>query len=268
MDINAKLKELESVNRENSNKVFTMYLNTDPADPDQQGGEWKIHFKNGMRNFESYLKEGDNKEELNNFQAVKKKVDRFIKENEQQQQKGIIVFATADEEVWYAEIVQIRLENEFYWQETPELDQLRKLKESYPKTGIILVQQNQIKIIDSYLNQIEDTFSYELDVETDTWRVMQGPRKGTSGTTGLGSTNMQTDKFEARYEVNQHRWYKEVASKIDKQAKDRNWKKIYVVGENGASNVLTDQMNKPVDEIIQKNMLDHEESKVMHEVLG
>ena len=55
MDINAKLKELESVNRENGNKVFTMYLNTDPADPDQQGGEWKIHFKNGMRNFESYL---------------------------------------------------------------------------------------------------------------------------------------------------------------------------------------------------------------------
>ncbi|WP_339228696.1 VLRF1 family aeRF1-type release factor [Oceanobacillus sp. FSL K6-2867] len=268
MDVNAKLKELEKVKTEGRNKVFTMYLNTDRADPDQQGGEWKIHLKNGMRNFESYLKEADDKEELNNFQHVKEKVERFIKENEQHQLKGIIVFATADDEVWYAEIVQMRLENEFYWQETPELDQFRKLKETYPKTGIILVQQNQIKIIDSYLNQIKDTISYELDVETDTWRIMQGPRKGTSGTTGLGSANLQKDKFDARYEVNQQRWYKEVASKIDKQAKDRDWKRIYVVGENGASNVLTDQMNKPVDEVIQKNMLDHEESKVMQEVLG
>lgn len=268
MDINAKLKELENVKTAGSNKVFTMYLNTDRTDPDQQGGEWKIHFKNGMRNFESYLSEANDKEELHNFQVVKKKVERFIKENEQQQLKGIIVIATADDEVWYAEIVQMRLENEFYWQETPELDQFRKLKETYPKTGIILVQQNQIKVIDSYLNQIEDTFSYELDVETDTWRIMQGPRKGTSGTTGLGSTNLQKDKFEARYEVNQQRWYKKIAPKIDKQAKDRGWQKIVVVGENGASKVLTNQMSKSVDEIIQKNMLDHEESKVMHEVLG
>ncbi|WP_249871215.1 VLRF1 family aeRF1-type release factor [Oceanobacillus saliphilus] len=267
MAINKQLKELENVIMEGSNKVFTMYLNTDPADPDQQGGEWKIHFKNGMRNFESYLKEANDKEELKNFQLVKKNVEKFIKESEQQQLKGIIVFATADEMVWYADIVQMRLENEFYWQETPELNQLKQIEETYPKTGIILVQQNEIKVIDSYLNQVEDTLSYELDVEEETWRVMQGPRKANS-TTGLGSSNIQKDNFEARYEANQKRWYKSIAPKLDKQAKDRKWEKIVVIGEPFASKELSNQMNKQVNEIIQKNMLDHEETKVMKEVFS
>ncbi len=244
-----------------------MYLNTDPTDPDQQGGEWKIHIKNAMRNFETYLEEANNKEELNNFQLVKKNVVKYIKENELHQLKGIIIFATADEVVWYADIVQMRLDNEFYWQESPELSQFRKLITSFPKTGIILVQQNQIKVIESYLNQLENTFTYELDVEEETWRVMQGPRKGNS-TTGLGSSNLQKDNFDARYEANQQRWYKSIAPKLDKQAKDKKWEKIFVVGQAFASNELVNQMNKPVDDVILKNMLDHEETKVMQEVLG
>ncbi|WP_010647400.1 VLRF1 family aeRF1-type release factor [Oceanobacillus massiliensis] len=268
MDIHEKLKELEKVNMEGNNKVFTMYLNTDPSDPDQQGGQWKIHFKNGMRNFESYLEESNDKEELKNFQMVKNKVKKFIKENELQLLKGIIVFATADEVVWYADKVQMRLEDEFYWQETPELNQFRKLKETYPKTGIILVQQNQIKVIDCNLNHVEKTTSYELDVEEETWRVLHGARQG-GAAVGAGSyNNNQKDYFDARYEANQQRWYKSIAPKLDKMVKDHKWKKTYVVGEAPAAKVLTNQMNKEVDDIIPKNMLDHEETKVMQEVLA
>ncbi|MFD1334050.1 VLRF1 family aeRF1-type release factor [Oceanobacillus iheyensis] len=267
MDIQKKIKELEYMQTEGSNKIFTMYLNTDLSDPDQQGGEWKIHLKNGMRNFEQYLEEGDNKEELENFREVKQKVEDYLKEYEKSLMRGLIVFATADETVWFAERVQMRLEDEFYWQETPELNQLKILGEKYPHTGIILVQQNYIKLLDTNLNMLKDTVGYELDVEEETWRMMQGPRQGNS-TTGLGSGNLQKDHFEARYEANQQRWYKSIAGKLDKQAKDRNWKKIFIVGEAPASKELSSQMNKEVDDIILKNMLEHEESKVMEEVLA
>lgn len=267
MDIQKKIKELEYMQTEGSNKIITMYLNTDLSDPDQQGGEWKIHLKNGMRNFEQYLEEGDNKEELENFREVKQKVEDYLKEYEKSLMRGLIVFATADETVWFAERVQMRLEDEFYWQETPELNQLKILGEKYPHTGIILVQQNYIKLLDTNLNMLKDTVGYELDVEEETWRTMQGPRQGNS-TTGLGSGNLQKDHFEARYEANQQRWYKSIAGKLDKQAKDRNWKKIFIVGEAPASKELSSQMNKEVDDIILKNMLEHEESKVMEEVLA
>lgn len=52
--------------------------------------------------------------------------------------------------------------------ERPELNQFKYLLEKYPKTGIILVQQNHIKMIESYLNMVEDIFYYELDIDIDT----------------------------------------------------------------------------------------------------
>ncbi len=51
MNIAKEMKKLESIYLEKPNRVFTMYLNTDPADPEQQGGEWKIHLKNGLKKF-------------------------------------------------------------------------------------------------------------------------------------------------------------------------------------------------------------------------
>lgn len=35
--------------------VITIYLNTDPSDPDQRGGKWKTTFKNGLHQLETSL---------------------------------------------------------------------------------------------------------------------------------------------------------------------------------------------------------------------
>ncbi|CDQ39138.1 MULTISPECIES: VLRF1 family aeRF1-type release factor [Virgibacillus] len=260
MDLAKELKQLEAIQRDGADKVFTMYLNTDPSDPEQQGGEWKIQFKNGMRNFEQYLEEANNKEELKSFQLVKQKVEKFVRGNEQEFRRGIIIFATADEEVWFAARVQMRLDTAFFWQETPVLDQLKSLEEAHPKSGIILVQQNQVKVIESYLNEIEDKKSYELDIETDDWREKTAM--------GPGNPTVQKDNLNARFNANKHRWYKKIAPKIDKQAKDKQWDKIYVVGEPGPTQAFKDQMNKPINDVINKNMLDHEETKVLEEIFG
>ncbi|MFD1039680.1 VLRF1 family aeRF1-type release factor [Virgibacillus byunsanensis] len=204
---------------------------------------------------------------MENFQLIKQKVKKFVRGNEQNFRRGIVLFATADEDVWFADRVQLRLKTEFYWQETPELEQLKELNEKYPKSGIILVQQNEIKVIDSYLNEIEETVSYELDINTDDWRQKLGPRKANTQM-GPGATNLQVDNFQARYQANKQRWFKSIAPKLDKRAKDQKWDKIYVVGEVDSSYELEEQMNKPVDKVIHKNMLDHEESKVLDEVFG
>src|SRR5699024_9426950 len=224
MNISKQLNKLEKVNKQGPDKAFTMYLNTDPSDPEQQGGEWKLQFKNGLRNFEQYLEEANNKEELKNFQLVKQKVKKYVFENELALRKGIIIFASASEDVWFAARFQARLKTEFYWQETPVLDQLKSLCEHYPRTGVILVQQNEIKIIESYLNDVENTVYYELNLDTDDWRQKVGPRAA-NNTTGLGSINAQKENFKDRYEANKHRWYKCIASKLDKREKDNHWEK-------------------------------------------
>ncbi|MEN1969736.1 VLRF1 family aeRF1-type release factor [Lentibacillus sp. N15] len=267
MDIHEEIKKLKNVSKERTNKVFTMYLNTDPSDPEQQGGEWKLHLKNGLRNFEQYLSEDDNKEEWKNFQQIKQKVKKYVRGNEQNFRKGIILFATADEDVWFATRVQMRLKTEFFWENTPVTEQLERLYEIFPKAGLILVQQDQVKVIEAEIGEITDTAYYELDIETDHWRQFTGPHKA-DASMGKGGKSLKQEDFRNRYEANKQRWYKSIAPKLDKRAKEDAWEKIYIIGESDASQEIKAQMNKVVDAVIQKNMLEHEESNVLEEVFG
>lgn len=263
MDLKKQIQQLEQIQSKRNGKILSMYLNTDPSDPDQQGGKWKITLKNGLRNFEKYLQEANDPEEIKGFQKVKKKVVDYVEANELDLRKGLIVFASTDDEVWFAERVQVRLKSDFYWQETPVLDQLIGLKIDYPKSGIILVQTGQVKIIESNMNEVEDTIYYELDLETDDWREKTGHQKEK-----LDLTLLHTDKFNNRLEANRQRWFKGIAPKLDKHAKDGEWEKIFLMGESEAAQTVLDLMNKPVDGILQKNMLDQDEHRVLEEVFG
>ncbi|QKY69842.1 VLRF1 family aeRF1-type release factor [Lentibacillus sp. CBA3610] len=267
MNLSQQIKQLENVKKESDNKVLTMYLNTDPSDAEQQAGEWKIHLKNGLRNFESYLQEDNNQEELKNFRSVKEKVEEFVHHNEQHFKKSIILFATAAEDVWFADRFQMPVRTEFFWEEVPRLEQLKERREEYPKSGIILVQKDEIKVIEAYLNEILNTEYYKLDIDTEKWRQFTGPHQA-DASMGSGGKSAQRDKFNARYEANKQRWYKNIAPKLDKKAKDQGWDNLYVVGEPGEAPDLEEELNKPVTQIIQKNLLDHEESKVLEEIFG
>src|SRR5699024_4494602 len=159
MPFEEEIKELESIRKEGSDKICSMYLNTDPSDPDQQGGKWKIQLKKSLQDFTNFFKEDDNKEELKNFEIVKDKVEKYDEVAEKELTRGINLMATADK-VWFARKVQMRLKSEFDWQREPNLTQLKELEIEFPKTGMILVQQNYVKVIDAFLNEIRDVHFY------------------------------------------------------------------------------------------------------------
>ncbi|SFJ42233.1 Protein required for attachment to host cells [Halobacillus dabanensis] len=267
MDLNKEIKKLENVHLEKPQKVFTMYLNTDPSDPDQQGGEWKIHLKNGLNNFESYLQEDGDSDEKRNYWAVKEKVEKFIEENEQNFAKSVVLFATGDETIWFAERFQMPVKTEFYWEETPVLDQLKEMQNKFPKTGIVLTQKNEIKLIDAQLGMLKDTQLFELDLDTEDWRQHQGPHRAQPSMGSGGAKTSKRDQFEERFEANRYRWYKSVAPKIDKLAKDYEWERLYLVGDKEELKDLQDNMNKEASDMINKNLLDHEEMHVIEEVV-
>lgn len=267
MRIDKQLKQLEKTKLESPNKVFSMYLNTDPSDPDQQGGEWKIHLKNGLNNFASYLESGKDKEELNNFNKVKEKVQDYVQNNEQNLKKGIVLFASADGSLWFAELVQMPVKNEFYWEETPITDQVDELRDKFPKSGIVLVQQNEIKIIEAEMGEILETKFFELDLDTENWRekTAEGKRQQAMG---KGGKDPSRDSFDARVHANQQRWYKSIAPKLDKLAKDNQWERIYLVGDKQETETLRDTMNKEIYKLEEKNLLNHEESEILEKVVS
>ncbi|SDM16548.1 VLRF1 family aeRF1-type release factor [Sediminibacillus halophilus] len=267
MNFDNQLKQLENVQLQRPNRVLSMYLNTDPSDPEQQGGEWKIHLKNGLSHFESYLKESGDKQELENFQAVREKVERFVQGNEQALKKGIVLFASADEQVWFAERLQMRIQTEFHWEDAPVIDQLKELWNTFPKSGIILVQQNQVKVIEAELGTILETKHYELDLDTEDWREYTAEQKRPMSM-GKGGKDPSRDSFNARVNANQQRWYKGLAPKLDKLAKDNQWDRIYLVGEKEEAKDIESYMNKEIYQVEAKNMLDHEEMKVIDKVVA
>ncbi|QHE53475.1 VLRF1 family aeRF1-type release factor [Pontibacillus sp. HMF3514] len=265
MNLHKELKRLENFYAEKPDQVLTMYLNTDLSDPEQQGGEWKIHFKNGMNNFEHYLQESGNKDELKNFRNLKEQLEKFILEYERNLSKSLVVIASTDGELWFAQPIQMPVKTEFYWEDTPQLHQLRELHEKFPRTGIILVQQNNIKIIESELGAVHDTDHYELDIDTEDWRQNTGPHQA-KPSMGSGKSP-QKEQFYDRFHANQQRWYKSIAPTLDKLAKDGNWEAIYIVGNKEEAEEIESHMNKPITEIVPKNLLEHEETKVIDEVV-
>ncbi|SEN71415.1 hypothetical protein SAMN04488134_101711 [Amphibacillus marinus] len=262
MDMNKEIKRLESLYLEKPERVFTMYLNTDPADPDQQGGEWRIHLKNGLQNFEKYLKNDVNKEELANFCLIKDKVEKYMREHELELLKSVVIIATPDESIWFAKRFQVPVESEFFWEEIAKLDQLIALHQDYPRSGIILTQKETIKIIETELGQPLESFYFELDLDTEDWRQHTGPHRA-AATVGSGGKSTKRELFNNRFEANRHRWYKSIAAKLDKLAKDHQWEYIYMVGHSEETNDLSESMNKTINHFIEKNMLDKNETHVI-----
>ncbi len=260
-----EIAKLESVYLDQ--RVFSMYLNTDPSDPEQQGGEWKIHLKNGLNGFENYIKKDGNPDEKRNFKAVKEKVLHYVHENEQNLTKSMVIFATADDTVWFAERFQIPVETEFSWEETAKVNQLKKMYEKFPKTGIILTQKEAIKMIDTELGTLKDTKTYELDLDTEDWKQHTGPHH-TQASMGTGGRSTKQDEFQERFEANRYRWYRNIAPRLDKLAKDKQWDYIYLVGDKEEAYDLKNNMNQSVTEIVNKNMLDHDEMKVIDVVMA
>lgn len=262
MSFKKKVAKLENLILQKPDKVLTMYLNTDRSDPDQQGGEWKIALKNGFNSFEQYLAASD-EEEKKRLKTIREKVEAYIFEKERELPRSVIIFASASG-VWEAFDVQIPISTQFYWEETPVLDQLKELYMNYPQTGLVLMQQNQVKIIETALGYLGDSEFFEYDMETEDWRIHAGPPPSSQMNGGKAT---QQDHFEDRVRVNQERWWKSLGSKLDKKAADGMWEKIILIGDKEEADVLENNMNKTITLKIQKNLLNEKEHKVLEEVL-
>src|SRR5699024_11922729 len=68
--------------------------------------------------------------------------------------QGLICFATSDELL--IKHTQISITNAFHWDEYPVTEQWEQLLKQYPKSGVILLQRDQISILDTILGRSEE----------------------------------------------------------------------------------------------------------------
>ncbi|WP_064094259.1 VLRF1 family aeRF1-type release factor [Rossellomorea aquimaris] len=263
MSLKKTISVLENLYLQKPDKLLTLYLNTDRRDQDQQGGEWKIALKNGFNRLEEYLESAP--EELDRLKTLREKVENHVYSLERDLPRSFIIFASADSGIWETFELQVPVETNFYWEENPNLNQLKALHNQYPLTGLVLLQQNQIKILTSVFGQLETKEFMEFDLDTEDWRTYEGPHH--ADINGGGKANQQ-EEYENRLKANQQRWWKSLGSILDKKAADEAWEKIVLVGDKEEANVLEESMNKKVHETIQKNLLNENEHRVVEKLLA
>lgn len=213
-----QLKQLKNIRYKDPHKVFSMYLNTDPRDPEQQDGKWKIHLKKSLQDLAESTKKSESHEEKNQARTIIHKVEQEIQKKEADMHRSMILFASADEDLWYSKTLHIPVETEFHWENAPALNQLEKLEQSYPYTGIIVVQQYEVLVIETEIGALINETHYELNLDSDDWREHQGPQ-GDDLTQG----GAKRDEFNERVKANQQRWFKSLVSTLEKKAADKGW---------------------------------------------
>lgn len=246
----------------NDNYVLSIYLNTDPSDPEQRNDAWKIHFKNGMKELEEMIPSSINKRELNLFKSIKKKLQKEIDANQMNLNKGIIIFASVDPELWSVHYVQVRVKTNFYWRKKPELEQFYYINKAYPNAGIILPALDEVRIIDTSMGVVNEELIYEFDSGSEQWRQKKGIAYGAIRSSGA----THVDAFDNRIRENLLRFYKQMGTSIGSLAKEKEWKEIHVSGEAELANAIAKTLQKQPKSILHKNLNNSETNKVLHEI--
>ncbi|WP_259338992.1 VLRF1 family aeRF1-type release factor [Staphylococcus shinii] len=153
------------------------------------------------------------------------------------------------------------LDTEFNWGDQPKLDQLKSLQGNYPYTGILVLQQDKARLIETEIGTIINEKDFILDIDTDDWREHQGPQ-GDDFTQG-GS---KRDEFKERVKANQERWLKNLASTVEINAKRNGWKQIYLAGEKEEIEKLRTLFNRDIDKVVTSNILNLNATEIINKV--
>ncbi|AIY06497.1 hypothetical protein Plano_2532 [Planococcus sp. PAMC 21323] len=252
--------------------VLSVYLNTNPTDLNAQNGAWKIHLKNGLKRLDEYLKASNNEEEMKAYKNIRKKVEKEILDNQNELQKGVVIFASEQNDLWSVHYVQVPVKTSFHWENKPELEELRYMYKAYPYAGIVLPGFKGIRVIDTSMGIINEEFFYEFDSGLEVWTEQKGARSSGRVGVGAGSTvtggggGSPSDELDHRLKENLERFYKDMGGKMDKLKKERKWEEIHVVGEADHAKSFAKTLQQKPKSCVYKNLMNNDPGKILHEV--
>lgn len=253
------LKEFQCTNR----SVLSVYLNTNPADPDQLKGAWSIQLRSGLKRMEEYIIASKDEDELNAFKTVKEKVLKEIEDRQNELNKGVIIFASENPSLWSVHYVQVHMKTSFHWEDHPVIGEMEYIYKAYPEAGIVLPSFGEVRILDTAMGFLNDELIYDFEPNLQEW----GNRKKVTPDNhpGIGST--KANALEPRLKENLGRFYKGIGEIVDKLKKERGWKEIYVAGEAEMAKAFAETLREKPARCIHKNLNNSKSYEVIHQVL-
>ncbi len=253
-----QLKDFQSDER----SVLSIYLNTNPADPEQQNGAWKIHLKNGFKRIEQYLAASEDTKELAAFKELKEKVEKEIENHQDDLHKGIVIFASQEPKLWSVHYVQVPVKTSFHWENHPVVEELSYMHKAYPEAGVVLPSFGEVRILDTAMGVVKDELTYTFDSGLEVWRE----QKGMNPYENRGTAGSHVDDLDHRLRENLHRFYKEMGSTVEQLKKKRDWEEIHIAGEADLANSFASILNVEPASCIHKNLNNSDPGQIIHQV--
>lgn len=255
------IKELEALKEYSCSKrcVLSVYLNTNPGDPDQLNGGWKIHLKSGLKRMGEYL-ESSEEDEIKAFNNMKKKIIQEIENNQPEMRKGVVIFASANEDLWSVHYVQVPVKTSFHWENHPVTEQLEYMYKAYPEAGIIMPSFGEVRILDTAMGFVRDDLTFKYDPISEVWgekKKVDAQGKRTESSAAV---------LEPRYKVNMNSFYKGMSTTIEQLKKKRGWREFHVAGEAEMANAFAESLRDLPSSCIYKNLNNSKPSDVVHQV--
>ena len=242
--------------------VLSVYLNTNPGDPQQLNGGWKIHLKNGFKRIEEYLAASEDEEESKAFNELKSKVTEEVESNLNNLSKSVVIFAAVAPELWSVHYVQVPVKTSFHWENQPMTEEMEYMYKAYPEAGIILPSSGEVRILDTAMGSVKEEFTYKFDSSTSKWVKQESDEI----VHDRGKESKTRPTFESLPQNNIKALFKEMANIIEKLKKERGWQEIHVSGETELANAFAETLREKPASCIYKNLNNSKANDVIHQV--
>lgn len=218
------------IDRKTDGPVLSVFCRTDPRDPanvsDTPG--WLVALRNGLRDAAATV-DGDHEATEAIRRLSKEAEDRLTNASAHDRGRSVALFLSADGTIDIFHTFQIPLRDDFVVFEGgaviwPAMDLLDRGQ----RTGLILLSQDQIRLLDWEDGVVKDLESSVYNLELGDWRQYRGA--GGSGRTQHSASHIES--YEDRVHAWRSRFIKDAAKAIAESTKDLDLERL-VVGADG-----------------------------------
>jgi peptide subunit release factor 1 (eRF1) len=208
--------------------ILSLYLSTDPANPESTWKASLIWLKTALKEREATVPEPDKKI----FRAVAERIQHHV-QYQRPQSKSLVLFTS--ENFWEEFSLRAPVRNECWWGR-PSLAQLEWLLEEHRPYGVVLVDSQNADFYIVHLDEIIGEFSLHWETDTSQWRrktIMPPARARGTPTVGSVRGGSQRDLYEDRLAVQVARFWQEALSSLKQLQEKYGIEELIVGGSEG-----------------------------------
>jgi protein required for attachment to host cells len=247
------------IDRETDGPVLSVFCRTDPRDPanvsDTPG--WLVALRNGLREAAASV-EGDHESTEAIRRLSKQAEDRITRATAHERGRSVAMFLSADGTIDIFHTFQIPVREDVVVFESgvviwPAMDLLDRGQ----RTGIVVLSQDQIRLLEWEDGAIKDLESSVYNLELGDWRQY----RGASASSRAAHSASHVESYEDRVHAWRSRFMKDAAKAIAESTKDLKLERLVVVadGELGTEFLaaLPQELSDRVIGVVPLNLIDN-----------